>query len=103
MASLAPYNTPNVETIFSFAIHPVTTATDAFQLPNPSGANIHCILLPIVANILSSISHIPPRLKFDKNQINIVDPRIIVPALIANPLTFSKACINTLLKVGILY
>ena len=57
----------------------------------------------MLANIESSISHIPPKLKFDKNQINIVDPRIIVPAFITNPLTFSQACISTLLKVGILY
>ena len=30
-ASAAPNNTPNVETIFSLAIHPVTTATDALH------------------------------------------------------------------------
>ena len=102
-ASAAPNNTPNVETIFSLAIHPVTTATDALHSPNPSGANIHCIDLPMLANIESSISHIPPKLKLDKNHIRIVDPNIIVPAFIANPLTFSHACINTLFKVGILY
>ena len=45
-ASAAPNNTPNVETIFSLAIHPVTTATDALHSPNPSGVNIHCIPLP---------------------------------------------------------
>ena len=52
-ASAIPNNTPNVPTTFSLATRPVTVDTADCQLPNPRGANIGAITLPMLANILS--------------------------------------------------
>ena len=45
-----------VPTMFSFAMRPVTEATVACQVPQPSGAKIQAIALPIVARIEEPIS-----------------------------------------------
>ncbi len=104
ISSLTPPNScPKVATIFSLAIQPVTTPTEARQSPKPRGTKIHRMAFPMEASRLSSISHMPLKLKLDKNQISTVEAKITVPAFTANPFTFSQPWIRTLLTVGIRY
>ena len=57
----AGYKTDRVDTIISFAPTPTNKAEDAFQVPNPSGANIGAIALEMSANMLFFISFIGVR------------------------------------------
>jgi len=84
-----PYRTPIVPTMFSLATRPVTDATAACQLPQPSGMNSHATALPSFARMLrliSSSSSIPnapsAQPKRLRNQITMVESRIIVPAFL---------------------
>lgn len=45
--------TDKVDTTLSFAINPVRSAVDIFQLPNPKGTNIGVIIPASAASILS--------------------------------------------------
>ena len=65
--------------------------TDDCQFPNPNGANIGAITLPIAASILLSSSTIVKLKSNDcKNQITMQDAKIIVPAFLMNASALSN-------------
>ena len=96
-----------VPTMFSFATKPVTEATTACQFPQPSGAKIQAMQLPILARIEESScssesipnpSSVQP--KNERNQTTIVESKMIVPAFLMNDQPRSHIERRTLPKVG---
>ena len=103
-SSNPPKRTPKVPTTFSFAIRPVIEATAACQVPQPSGAKIQAIALPIAARMLLSISTMPKEPSAhpneEVNQTRIVASRITVPAFLINDHPRSHMERSTLPTVG---
>ena len=98
---------PRVPTTFSFAIRPVTAATDIFQSPQPRGANSGAITEPIEARILlsnCSASSMPKepstQPKLMKNHSTMVDNRMMVPAFLIKDQPRSHMLRRTLPTVG---
>ena len=52
-SAVLPKSTESVETTLSFAMNPVISAVDIFQLPNPSGRKTGAIIPAATARILS--------------------------------------------------
>ena len=97
---------PKVPTTFSFATSPVIAATADFQSPQPSGAKIHAIPLPIAARKPSLRSSTMPKRpsampKLEANQMKMVDKRMIVPAFLMKDQPRSHMLLSTFPTVGI--
>ncbi|MPN12241.1 hypothetical protein SDC9_159553 [bioreactor metagenome] len=95
---------PKVATTTSLASSPVTVATAAFHSPNPRGANIGAIVLPMEASMLFSASTIANEKSKDCSiQMTPEATNIIVPAFIIKALALFHMWMRTLLSLGILY
>ena len=104
--SAKPKRIPKVPTTFSLATSPVMAATAACQLPQPRGAKIQEIPLPITARSPSDRSSTIPKLpstnpKLDVNQMKMVESRITVPAFLIKDQPRSHMLRSTLTAVGI--
>ena len=91
-SSSIPANVPNVATTTSLAANPAMIATAACQVPNPNGAKIGAMNEPIIPNRLSADPYSTPNGKVLKAHKTIEQARMIVPAFLKNPFTFSQVC-----------
>ena len=102
-SSSNPANVPNVATTTSLAANPAMIATAACHVPNPNGAKIGAMTEPIIPNTLSADPYSTPNGNMLKIHKTIGHARIIVPAFLNYPFTFSHVCNNTPFTDGILY
>ena len=102
-SSSIPAKVPKVATTTSLAANPAMIATAACQVPNPKGANIGAITLPIIPNTLSADPYSTPNGKILNAHKTIEQARMIVPAFLKNPFTFSQVCHSTPFREGTLY
>ena len=93
--------------MFSFATRPVTEAVAACQVPKPSGRNRNANGIPILASIeyssssSASIRKEPSTTpKKERNQITMVESRMMVPAFLMNDQPRSHIERSTLPTVG---
>ena len=97
-----PAMVPRVPTRSSLAMSPVIVATESSQLPNPMGAKIPQMALPMDARMESSMisASCNPQVYEDRNQMSTVANRTIVNAFFTNPHPLWSVAIPTLTAEG---
>ena len=91
-SSPTPNIVPNVLTTVSFASKPVMNATEACQVPNPTGANIGANTLTIIPRILSADDSPTPGGRLLNIHTNTHTPKMIVPAFLRKSEPLSHMC-----------